>query len=301
MKIPVLVIAFNRPERVKKVLDAIGNYQPSRLYLACDGPRSGIKGEDLLVAQTKKVMLLSINWDCDIYTLFRDKNLGCKNNVYNAISWFFENEEYGVIIEDDVVVSTDFFTLCEELLPRYVYTEKVMEISAENYSGRQDVRNTYVYSQCFHIWGWATWRRAWEKMDLNMSQYHRLSISFLIKRLGVFRGFMMNYYFTKMKENVKIATTWDTQWFWSILANDGFVIVPGVNLAVNIGMTEGTHYKKNARNPYSMLKIDQFNWPLVFNDDFLIDKKQKFYDNIDFLRIRWFGLINRLKYGICKL
>ena len=109
-----------------------------------------------------------VTWPCEVRTLFRTENYGCAKAVSNAIDWFFENEEYGCIIEDDVVVSQDFFTLCEDLLPRYKDENRIMQISARNTSFRTDINNKYVYAQCFHCWGWATWKRAWEKMDMKM-------------------------------------------------------------------------------------------------------------------------------------
>ena len=55
----------------------------------------------------------NIDWECDIKTLFRDKNLGCKCSKH-AIHGF-ENEEMGIILEDDCLPSRVFFWFCEEL------------------------------------------------------------------------------------------------------------------------------------------------------------------------------------------
>ena len=294
-KVPVLIMAFNRPTHVKKAMQAIREYQPERLYLACDGPRADKEGERQLVADTRKTMEDSVDWPCELKTLFRENNLGCAQAVYGAISWFFENEDYGVIIEDDVIVGQDFFRLCEYLLPRYANEGRVMEISAQNHSFRHDIDNTYEYSQCFQMWGWASWRRAWKKMDIKMAQRKYLSIVYLIKRLGVFRGCMMQYYFMLIKRNIDAASTWDTQWYWSILVNDGLVIVPGVNLAINIGMDGGSHYEMGDKNPYADLKIGKIEWPLVYNDSLEIDSVQKRYDSQDFFNVRMIGLKKKLK------
>ena len=133
MKVPILVLAFNRADHVEQAMLAIKEYKPERLYLECDGPRVHKQGEKEAVEATRKVMLDAIDWPCEVKTLFREENLGCANAVYGAITWFFEQEEYGVIIEDDVVVGQGFFRLCEILLPRYKNDERVMEISAENH------------------------------------------------------------------------------------------------------------------------------------------------------------------------
>ena len=162
-KIPILILAFNRADHVAQAMKAISEYKPERLYLECDGPRAHKKGERDAVELTRKTMLDAIDWPCDVKTLFREENLGCANAVYGAISWFFENEEYGAIVEDDMLIGKDFFLLCEDLLPRYANENRIMSIQAMNKSHRSDIPNTYVYSWRGGCWGWASWRRAWIK------------------------------------------------------------------------------------------------------------------------------------------
>lgn len=289
-KLPVLVLAFNRADHVEQAMKAIQEYKPNRLYLECDGPRLHKEGELEAVKSTRQTMLKMVDWPCEIKTLFREENLGCAHAVYDAISWFFEQEEYGCIIEDDIVVSQDFFKLCEDLLPKYKHDEKIMQISARNTSFRTDITNTYVYSQCFHCWGWATWRRAWNKMDMSMSEAPRISYFYLINRLGLFRGLMMKYYFMKSYKDINNCTSWATRWYLTILAHDALVLCPGVNLALNIGMDSGTHYEKGDEDPYRGLKIEKIKWPILYNDNLTPDIKQKKYDNKVFYNVRIIGL-----------
>lgn len=285
-KLPVLVLAFNRADHVSESMKAIREYKPEKLYLECDGARVHKLGEKEAVEATRKAMLDAVDWPCEVKTLFREENLGCAHAVNDAITWFFEQEEYGVIVEDDIVLSQDFFKLCEDLLPRYKDEEKIMEISARNQSYRTEINNTYVYAQCYHCWGWATWRRAWMKMDMTMSATKRMTIPYLVKRLGWFRGIMMYHYFKSGYKNLTTFNSWATRWYMSILDNDGLVIVPGVNLALNIGMDGGAHYEKDDKDPYADLMLGRMEWPLVYNDDFKPDKLQKKADNKDFIRVR---------------
>ena len=293
-KVPILILAFNRPDHVVRAMEAVHTYLPNRLYLACDGSREKKKGESELVMATRKAMLDAVDWECEVKTLFRKNNFGCAHAVYEAITWFFEHEEYGVIIEDDVVVGQDYFKLCEDLLPRYAKEERIMEISAENHSLRTDINDSYVYSYNFLCWGWATWRRAWRKMDMEMKAAPELSSGYLIKRLGLFRGLMMKHYFMSGFKHLETFSSWATRWYLSILAHDGLVISPGANLAVNIGFVEGTHYDGKKAHPYAELKIGGIEWPLVYNDSLKPDKVQKAYDNRDFWRVKMLGLRKRL-------
>ncbi len=295
-KIPVLVLAFNRADHVMESMKAIREYKPERLYLECDGARLHKAGEKEAVEATRKAMLDAVDWPCEVKTLFREENLGCADAVNDAITWFFSQEEYGIICEDDIILSPDFFKLCEDLLPRYACEEKVMQIVAMNHSRRTDINNSYVYSYREDCWGWASWARSWKKMDMTMSVAPQLTYSFLIKKLGWFEGIMMKYYFTEAYQLIKQNkyNSWATRWMLSILVNDGLVIIPGVNLAINIGMQGGAHYKKGDIDPYEDLAVGRLEWPLSYNDSFDVDKRQAKYDEHDFWHVRMIGLKKKI-------
>lgn len=295
-KIPVLVLAFNRPDHVQKAMEPIRQYKPDRIYLECDGARLNKPGEKEAVEATRKMMIDMVDWPCEMKTLFRNENMGCANGVFDAISWFFKHEEYGIICEDDVILGSDFFLFCEELLSRYAKNEKIMQISARNTSFRTDIDNSYVFAECFHCWGWATWRRAWLKMDMSMSAVQRISWWNLSKRLGWFRSFMMMRTFKNGYNHLSTFSSWATRWYLSILDNNGLVLCPGVNLAVNIGTDGGTHFDSYDNNrPGAKLKIGTIMWPLVYNDRLVVDQKQKKYDSEFFCQNRIFGLKKKIK------
>lgn len=295
-KVPVLVLAFNRADHVQKAMESIREYKPDRLYLECDGARPHKVGEKEAVEATRKMMLDMVDWPCEVKTLFRDKNWGCAKGVNDAITWFFKHEEYGIICEDDVVLSQDFYHLCEDLLPRYANNERVMQISARNTSFRTDIDNTYVYAECFHCWGWGSWRRAWEKMDMDMGSISRLTFWNLRKRLGSFRAYMMRKTFVKGYKHIDTFSSWATRWYMSILDNNGLVLCPGVNLAINIGTDGGTHFDAyDLKRPGAKLKLGNMKWPLVYNDSMVPDVKQKKCDSDFFYENRVFGVKKKIR------
>lgn len=162
---------FNRPDLTKISFEKIREYKPNLLYIAADGPRKDHKNEKELCDQARNI-IEKIDWKCELKTLFREKNLGCKLAVSSAISWFFEHEEQGIILEDDVLVEFSFFTLCEELLEKYKNEEKISMISADNFSfGKCKTQGSYHFSYYSHVWGWATWRRAWKDYDVDLKNF----------------------------------------------------------------------------------------------------------------------------------
>ena len=294
-KVPVLVLAFNRADHVTEAMKAIRDYKPDRIYLECDGPRLQKQGEREAVEATRKAMLDAVDWPCKVSTLFREENLGCADAVFSAISWFFENERYGIICEDDIILSHDFFLFCEELLPRYENEERVMCINAQNRSYRNDINDSYIYSCRENCWGWASWARAWQKMDMSMSSVPSLTYWFLSGKLGFFEAFMQRRVFKNAYKNLDHFSSWAYRWFLSILVNNGLVIVPGVNLAINIGTDGGTHYEAGDVDPFANLALNHIKWPLRYNDSFEIDKKQKRFEEKEFFRLRKIGLRKKIQ------
>jgi hypothetical protein len=239
---PVLFLIFNRPDSTEQVFEAIKRARPPRLYVAADGPRSDRNDDRELCAQAR-VVVEQIDWPCEVRTLFRDKNLGCMNAVSSAIDWFFETEEEGIILEDDCLPHPDFFRFCEVMLSEYRDNERLMHIAGANFqqaNWRGD--GSYYFSRYNHIWGWATWKRAWESYDVHMSTYSEQEAEALLKRMfdtGRERRYWMSIFSRLVNGEIG---TWDYQWTYAIWQQDGLAIIPNVNLVTNLGFdNSGTH------------------------------------------------------------
>ena len=137
-------------------------------FLASDGARS--VEEQQKVQEVRDYLKLKIDWDCEVHTLFREENLGCKNAVSSAIGWFFDQVDRGIILEDDTLPSTDFFRFCDELLEYYQDNERVFHIGGYRYQNLSSIPYDYDFSQFIHIWGWASWKRAWSFYQADISQ-----------------------------------------------------------------------------------------------------------------------------------
>jgi hypothetical protein len=249
-KSPVLLLIFNRPQPTKMVLEEIKKYKPTNLFIAADGPRIGNKNDSHLCRETRKVILENINWECEIKTLFRTENLGCGKAVSSAISWFFDNVNEGIILEDDCIPNTDFFYFCENLLKKYKNDTRIFHINGCNFQTKQPLND---YSYCFyqypHIWGWATWKRAWKYYDFDLKSFSEFTKQNIIADLYSEQKWKnhWNYMFESMHKHR--YDTWDFQWVYTIQTQNGLSISPKKNLVKNIG---GVNKKPNPREPESM-------------------------------------------------
>ncbi|MFT0849655.1 glycosyltransferase family 2 protein [Achromobacter sp. F4_2707] len=238
----VLFLVFNRPEPTKQVFEAIRLAKPPRLYIAADGPRESRKGEADKVQHVRELILSMIDWDCEVKTLFRDSNLGCKMAVSSAITWFFENEEQGIILEDDCLPSQSFFWFCEELLNKYVDNEAIFLISGdargpESFGMKED----YGFCKYPLIWGWASWSRVWKNYDVEMQDWPKQKnvLPPLISNNKPTIKFWKKTFDKVYRKNID---TWDYQFTYLLQKKKGKCIVPKVNLITNIGFgADATH------------------------------------------------------------
>ncbi|MEQ9218801.1 MAG: nucleotide-diphospho-sugar transferase [Cyclobacteriaceae bacterium] len=240
MKVPVLLLIYNRPDKTARVLQSISNYKPDSLYIASDGPK--YNNDQWLIEKTRKEAL-DIPWDCKVNKLFRSENLGCKEAVSQGINWFFEHEEMGIIIEDDCLPDASFFPFCEELLIRYKDDSRLGMISGTNQFANQiPTGYSYFFASNASIWGWATWRRAWETYDVTMADWPKLRNTKFLKHHTF--NFLEMWRRRSVYDDVYNGRidTWDFQWTFSRQKSNLISIVPKNNLVQNIGMDEeGTH------------------------------------------------------------
>ena len=245
LDVPVLFLTFNRLESARQVFEQIRKQKPTQLFLESDGPRFNKPGESDTVHSVRKFLLDSIDWRCEVHTLFRPENLGCGRAVSDAITWFFNQVEYGIILEDDCLPSDSFFKYARELLLKYKNETSIMHIAGYNpLDISLNGTDSYYFTKVHQCWGWASWRRAWNNYTFNISkdEYKR----FINSRK--FRQFFSHieerrYWkrvFREMTEH-KIDT-WDYQWEFAIAKNMGFCINPCRNLISNIGFsTDALH------------------------------------------------------------
>jgi len=243
MMSPVLFLVFNRPETTRRVFAAIRAARPPKLYVAADGPRPGRTGEPERCIEVRRIAT-SVDWPCEVKTLFRESNLGCKMGVSGGISWFFEHEPQGIILEDDVLPMPSFFDYCEDLLTRYRDDERVTMISGCNLiadSLRGD--ESYFFARSCHIWGWASWRRAWRHYDVRMPAWPAWRDGGGLKALA--DGNPLFEFYWRHKFNSCYGggeNTWDYQWTFACWRAGGLSAIPAVNQVQNLGFgDDATH------------------------------------------------------------
>lgn len=297
----VLFIIFNRFEETRTVFEQIKMAKPPRLYILSDGTRNNRQGEKELVQQIRDFVLSNIDWNCDVKTRFLDKNLGCGYGIYQGLNWFFENENDGIILEDDCVPSLSFFNYAEELLDKYKDDKQIWHISGSNFLENIKTPYDYYFSKIMHGWGWATWKDRWQKFDFDISFFNTKNLYKFSKDKNVQTYWKEIYNLLKNND----VEAWDYQWLFKIIDNNGICITPTKNLVTNIG-TNGVHFK----NAYDHHRLNQKSYQLetlnhpceVRIDEDIINLTYKKVFKIKSTKDKIKALIEGIKvYLLCKV
>jgi len=232
---PVALLIFNRPDTTAQVFQAIAKAKPPKLLVVADGPRSSRPGE-AEKCQATRAIIEQVDWPCEVITHYADTNMGCKLRVSSGISWIFEQVEEAIILEDDCLPDPTFFRYCQEMLERYRDNERVGMVSGGNLQfGQTRGQGSYYFSKYTHIWGWASWRRAWKHYDRDIVLWPSFRDQGLLEQLFETDGERTYWRNSFQWVHEGSLDTWDVSWTFTALTHGLLQVVPNVNLISNIG------------------------------------------------------------------
>lgn len=266
---PILLIIFNRPRHTEMVFNEIRKLQPSILFVAADGPRNNNPEDMEKCTATRETITKNLDWDCELKTLFREENRGCGYGPAEAITWFFEHVDEGIILEDDCLPSSDFFNFCKVMLTTYRDDDRISVISGTNplINWKKD-KLPFIFSRFGSTWGWATWKKAWSNFDHKMEKWGSSEGKEKIRR---FLDNDQYYYhfeeeFNTFSLDQRRKDVWDHQWFFSRLYNSTYSIVSTVNLVSNIGFGNDATHTFDEGNRLDKLKLEKISLPLNYHE-----------------------------------
>lgn len=267
--VPVAILNFNRPHLTRRVFEVVRQIKPRRLLLIADGPRA-FKPDDIRLCAEVRAIFDEIDWDCEVSRKFSDTNLGSFRSNSSGLNWVFNTVEEAIIIEDDCVPSLSFFRYCEELLERYRDDPRVGVITGYNLSfpvnGR--INDSYFFSAYTLNWAWASWRRVWRQVDLDMTWWKPETGSEMLQTLFP-RSEEWRYWY-ELYERIyrgEMKNAWDYQLILSSFRHSQYCIIPSVNLVSNIGFgPDGTNCMDGSSHMHDVPR-GELEFPLVHPAD----------------------------------
>lgn len=251
---PVLLIIFNKIVETQRVFNAIRKQKPKQLFVAADGPRFTVLGEQQTCEAVRTWVLSHIDWECDVNTLFREQNVGCGRGPSEAITWFFQHVDEGIILEDDCLPCDTFFTFSSNLLELYRENHSISIISGNNFQRIQPMQidTDYYFSIFPSSNGWATWKRSWNKYDYFITDWPKTNkkkfLSFLFNEKEYQLWWQKKYdWIHKERPN----DIWDFQFHFHCMARQQYAIIPSANLITNIGYGPNATHSQDPDNYFA--------------------------------------------------
>jgi hypothetical protein len=251
--VPVLILAYNRPHYSNKLVCALRNIKPRKIYISCDGPKQN-QLDKTKCEETQKIFD-KIDWNCLIKKKINKKNYGCKKAISNGINWFFKHEKEGIILEDDCIPTKYFFFFCKKMLIKYKDNKKIHCVGGVNFFNKK-IKESYYFSKYNHCWGWATWRNSWKYNDVNLTFWPKF------KYTKNWRNFhktnIEKNYWTKIFDNTfkNKIDSWAYPWTISLWKISGLTVTPAFNLVKNIGVGSDSTHSLFRQKDYFVKKIN---------------------------------------------
>ncbi len=271
VKTAIALIVYKRPDKTRKVLEALSKVVCGRVYVIADGPKNERERESVYNVREMIETKLSGN----VYNIYSENNMGSRQRVVSGLNHAFQYEDELIVIEDDIIPTPAFFEFCDNMLERYRKDERVFMVSGRNHLGSYgDGDNSYIFTLEAYTWGWATWRRAWEMYDSTLKIYeNRVSKRRFNQSLKE-----MKYLRISIKRGVRKALqnrldAWDYQWNYAMICNEGLCIVPVVNMIRNDGFGEDATHTKNESSALSQVYVGELYPPYRHN----VDMKNNLY------------------------
>lgn len=291
----VLFLTFNRPDLFRRVLDAVSQAGPRQIFVSIDGPRTNRPDDAALCCEVRRTAE-KIGWATQVHLKVEHKNMGCGSAVSSAIQWALTQVPEIIVIEDDCLPDPSFLMLCDELLERYRDDERVMQIAGTNWGAAVDryAGYSYAFTSFAPIWGWATWRRAWDFYDFRLDSWPR------IKASGLADGMSLSPRFRRILERdwetVRAGGgTWDHQWQYAVLRHHGLSVSPEKNLVSNIGFREDGTQIKGADRLFSNLPMERITFPLRHPREVARNASvESVFEHIYWQKLGWPGRLYRL-------
>ena len=246
---PVVLLVFNRPALTRHMLERVRQMQPSVVLVVADGPRPGVATDQVNCDRVRSLVRRSLDWGPQVLFNHAERNMGCCDRVSSGLTWAFEHVEEAIILEDDCIPHASFFPFCEEMLDRWRDEPRVGTIAGNNVLPRAFPQSfSYYFSRYPQCWGWATWRRAWARFDINMTRWRELDESKWLSRQ--FADPEVAKYWTRIFRAAyrRAIDTWSFRWFLTSWLHELLAVTPRTNLVENIGFGAGaTHTKQPDR------------------------------------------------------
>lgn len=238
---PIAIFAYNRAAHLAATLRSIRHCQgfgESKVIVFGDGPKSD--GDRNAVLETRRIAQEFLGWRADFH--FSEGNRGLAESITSGVNEVVQRYGQVIVVEDDLEVAPNFITYMNAGLARYRDESTVYQISGHMFEAPEfSHRRSALFLPFITTWGWATWKRAWDRFDPLATGWESLLADNSLRKRFNLDG---TYDYTSMlaRQMAGFRDSWGIRWYWSVFRDMGLACFPPVSLIRNTGMDgSGTH------------------------------------------------------------
>lgn len=289
---PLLIIAYNRPHHLSQLLESVkacARLDECDVHIFCDGAKC--EQDEKQVAATRSVVRAWAN-EHDARVVERNENIGLARSIVSAVTELCDVYGRVIVLEDDLVVSSDFIDYMLRALDRYENDERIFQISGFMFPIDVPIDADAFFIPLTTTWGWATWSSAWKHFDWD-GKGALLGLSDKDES----RSFDLDnsYPFTKMLEDRLLGRndSWGILWRYAVFQRNGLVLYPRRSLVRVEGFGNCSTHSKG-KPLYAIIKEIGLhsNRPIVYQAE--IETAVMVLDRIKCLLSKNESLLNRV-------
>ena len=248
---PIIVFAFNRLDALKNTIDSLSlneEAKQSDLFVFVDGARESRQGEKEKVKAVQEYVK-TVSGFKSVEYFFSGHNKGLGKSIIEGVTRIINQYGKAVVLEDDLVLSSNFLAFMNEGLNRYENEQKVFSICG--YTNKIKAPTDYPFDAYFctrsSSWGWATWKDRWETVDWELKDWNRYS-----KMARAFNKWGGSDCFGMLRSVKKgRGNSWAIRFGFAEFLQDKLSLFPVISKVKNDGFDgTGTNCKKWSRFKY---------------------------------------------------
>lgn len=282
---PILVLGYKRPDHLLSAIASLKlnpEASKSAIYIAIDGPKS--MAEETLVKRCREIAHQVTGFK-ELHVWSQERNIGLAKSVISNVSRILELHKCLIVVEEDLVVSSDFLRFMNLSLAKYEHEDIVASVHGFQYPINLH-ENECVFMRGTDCWGWATWADRWCKANFNSLQLiSSIELAGLRSEFDL-DGVVNNFRMLQDQAAGKIDS-WAIRWHASMFVRNMITLFPPKTLVLNNGLDgSGTHEGESRifSNSFETNAIWTYPKEVQVSQDF-VHKLKRFYRIVKYRQV----------------
>ena len=270
---PIALFAYDRLNHLTKTVESLlldPLASKSDIYIFSDGAKSKANLQSVLKVRAFLKNLVGFK---SITIVYRDKNFGLAQSIFQGVSKIISDHGVVIVIEDDLQIRPGFLRFMNNALDHYKNEQDVYQVSGYMFPGSYNPDLDSLFLPITSCWGWATWERAWKCFNFNLDDFESLSKNEELKFKFNING-SYDYLSMANQQKVGIINSWGICWYYNVFRKNGLILYPRESFVKNIGVDfSGTHGEGHAVLQGDFKKNNFYEAEIKFPDKVMVDKE----------------------------